>query len=74
MSDLLPVWQRFSESIFTDDYPDGSDEVEGLLWQKPDGEWIMLAGDPLQPGRVIQIQIYHNPWTGEELPTQRQAS
>lgn len=74
MNNNQQIWQSFNNSIFTDEFPDGSGEVEGLLWQKPNGEWVMLAGDPLTPGRVIQTRIYFNPWSGEELPPQRQAA
>lgn len=73
MSTNMEVWQSFNQSIFTDTTPDGLGEVEGLIWQKPNGQWIMLVGDPSTPGRVMSVSVSYNPWTGEELQAQREA-
>lgn len=57
-------WQTFNEqAIWIDNYQD----VEGLIWRKENGVWIMLVGVPSETGRVMTIQVNYNPFTGEKL-------
>ena len=60
------TWHDFWESVDNGEHGD----VEGLIWQKRNGQWIMMIGDPQRTGRVIICGgIKFNPWSGEELST-----
>lgn len=57
------VWPKFWERIGADP----KEDVEGLIWQAPNGQWFMLAADPTEVGRVVEIQVEYNPFTGQKL-------
>ncbi len=58
-------YQNFWESV---NYGQQGD-VEGLVWQKENGAWVMLIGHP-QSGRVVSTSVQYDPWTGDELSSE----
>jgi len=61
-------FQKFLEECV---YIDDSRDVEGIVWQKPNGAWVMPT--VFTDGRIAIISVQYNPFTGEALPWKREA-
>lgn len=55
---------------FWDDIPENAQDIEGLIWQKENGTWIILIGNP-DDGRLLECSIDYNPFNGKRLERTR---
>jgi len=61
------ILQSFWEAVDAAEGETAAD-VEGLVWQKSDGDWIALMVAP-DTGQVLRVKLDYNPWSGEKLDT-----
>lgn len=65
-------WTDFWSNFWKDfsDKPNDFKDVENIIFQKKNGEWVMVVVSP-NSNKPRVVKVTHNPWSGEELSTQR---
>lgn len=58
-------WVKFWEDF--SDKPNDFAEVENIIFQKLNGDWVMVVVAPNSNTPMI-VKVDYNPWSGEELP------
>lgn len=58
-------WSNFWQDF--DDDPDKIKDVEGVVFQKKNGDWVMVVLAPNSHTPLV-VKVDYHPWTGEELP------
>lgn len=62
-------WTKFWVNIWVDcaDDPGEVGEIEGVIFQKKNGDWVMAVLAP-NSNMPMVVKVDFNPWTGEKLP------
>lgn len=65
MFNWTEFWTKFWEDF--SDKPNDFKDVENIIFQKKNGDWVMVVLGPNSNTPMV-VKVDYNPWSGEELP------